>query len=72
VSLPSDLLRHEVIMNLSRVPEETIVDIVFLPLATQRSTRGSEQFNGQVIHAESTYAELAQAGEPTALALTQP
>jgi AcrR family transcriptional regulator len=45
VSLPSDLLRHEVIMNLSRVPEETIVDIVdivFLPLATQRRTRGSE------------------------------
>ena len=37
VSLPGDLLRHEFIMNLSRVPEETIVDIVdtvFLPLAT--------------------------------------
>ncbi len=36
VSLPGDLLRHEFIMNLSRVPEETIVDIVdtvFLPLA---------------------------------------
>ena len=33
--LPADLLRHELIMNLSRVPEETIVDIVdtvFLPL----------------------------------------
>ena len=44
VSLPSDLLRHEVLMNLSRVPEETIIDIVdtvFLPLATQRRTRGS-------------------------------
>jgi AcrR family transcriptional regulator len=44
VSLPSDLLRHEVMMNLSRVPEETIVDIVdtvFLPLATQRRTRDS-------------------------------
>jgi AcrR family transcriptional regulator len=38
VSLPGDLLRHEFIMNLSRVPEETIVDIVdtvFLPLATR-------------------------------------
>ena len=38
VALPVDLLRHEFIMNLSRVPEETIVDIVdtvFLPLATQ-------------------------------------
>jgi AcrR family transcriptional regulator len=37
VSLPGDLLRHEFIMNLSRVPDETIVDIVdtvFLPLAT--------------------------------------
>jgi len=36
VALPVDLLRHEFIMNLSRVPEETIVDIVdtvFLPLA---------------------------------------
>lgn len=35
--LPSSLLRHELIMNLSRVPDETIVDIVdtvFLPLAT--------------------------------------
>jgi AcrR family transcriptional regulator len=44
VSLPSDLLRHEVMMNLCRVPEATIVDIVdtvFLPLATQRRTRGS-------------------------------
>jgi AcrR family transcriptional regulator len=38
VSLPGDLLRHEVMMNLSRVPDETIVDIVdtvFLPLAMQ-------------------------------------
>ncbi len=36
-SLPADLLRHEVLMNLSRVPDETIVDIVdtvFIPLAT--------------------------------------
>ena len=36
LALPVDLLRHEAIMNLSRVPEETIVDIVdtvFLPLA---------------------------------------
>jgi len=36
--LPGDLLRHELIMSLSRVPDETIVDIVdtvFLPLATQ-------------------------------------
>ncbi len=35
VTLPSDLIRHELIMNLSRVPDETIVDIVdtvFLPL----------------------------------------
>ena len=38
LSLPSDLIRHEVLMNLSRVPEETIVDVVdtvFLPLARQ-------------------------------------
>lgn len=37
VSLPGDLLRHEFIMNLSRVSDEIIVDIVdtvFLPLAT--------------------------------------
>ena len=42
VSLPGDLLRHEVIMSLGRVPDETIVDIVdtvFLPLAMDaRST----------------------------------
>ncbi len=33
--LPSDLLRHELIMNLTHIPDETIVDIVdtvFLPL----------------------------------------
>ena len=39
VSLPGDLLRHEFIMNLSRVGDDTIVDIVdtvFLPLATRR------------------------------------
>lgn len=37
VNLPFDLLRHELIMNLGRVSEETIVDIVdsvFMPLAT--------------------------------------
>jgi AcrR family transcriptional regulator len=42
VTLPSDLLRHELIMNLSRVPEETIVgivDTVFLPLATDPRRR---------------------------------
>lgn len=36
--LPGDLLRNELMMNLSRVPDETIVDIVdtvFLPLATR-------------------------------------
>ena len=36
LTLPFDLVRHELIMNLSRVPEETIIDIVdtvFLPLA---------------------------------------
>lgn len=35
VALPLDLLRHELVMNLRRVPEETIVEIVdtvFLPL----------------------------------------
>jgi AcrR family transcriptional regulator len=44
VSLPGDLLRHEFIMTLSRVPEETIIDIVdtvFLPLATQRRGEAS-------------------------------
>ena len=38
VSLPSDLLRHEVMMNLSRVSDEAIIEIVdtvFLPLAMQ-------------------------------------
>jgi AcrR family transcriptional regulator len=38
LSLPGDLLRHEFIVNLSRVPDETIIDIVdtvFLPLATK-------------------------------------
>ena len=38
LTLPFDLVRHELIMNFSRVPEETIVDIVdtvFLPLAMQ-------------------------------------
>lgn len=37
VALPYDLFRHELIMNLGRVPDQTIVDIVdtvFLPLAT--------------------------------------
>jgi AcrR family transcriptional regulator len=36
--LPFDLFRHELMMNFSRVPEETIVDIVdtvFLPLVLQ-------------------------------------
>jgi len=40
-ALPFDLFRHEMIMNLGRVPEETIVDIVdtvFLPLATASVT----------------------------------
>ena len=35
-ALPVDLVRHELIMNLRRVPERTIIDIVdtvFLPLA---------------------------------------
>jgi len=44
VSLPGDLLRHEFIMNLRRVPDETTVDIVdtvFLPLATGPQTKGS-------------------------------
>lgn len=38
VNLPFDLLRHELIMNLQRVPEHTIIDIVdtvFLPLVTE-------------------------------------
>lgn len=37
MTLPIDLLRHDLIMNLKRVPDEVIVDIVdnaFLPLAT--------------------------------------
>ena len=37
LALPGDLLRNELVMNLRRVPDETIVDIVdtvFLPLAT--------------------------------------
>lgn len=43
VSLPLDLLRHELIMNLQRVPEETIIEIVdavFLPLVTKFDARG--------------------------------
>ena len=38
VALPSDLFRNELLMHLSRVPEETILDIVdtvFLPLVHQ-------------------------------------
>jgi AcrR family transcriptional regulator len=38
MALPSDLFRNELLMHLSRVPEETLVDIVdtvFLPLATR-------------------------------------
>jgi Transcriptional regulator len=38
VTLPVDLLRHEFLMNLQRVPEETIIDIVdtvFLPLVLE-------------------------------------
>jgi len=41
LSLPSDLIRHEVLMNLGSVPDETIVDVVdtvFLPLARQPRT----------------------------------
>lgn len=36
-ALPFDLFRHEMIMNLGRVPDQTIIDIVdtvFLPLTT--------------------------------------
>jgi AcrR family transcriptional regulator len=39
VSLPVDLLRHELLMTMSEVPEaaiDEIVDEVFLPLATRR------------------------------------
>jgi len=38
IQLPADLLRHELFMTMTAVPEETIkeiVDIVFLPLAAQ-------------------------------------
>lgn len=38
VALPFDLFRHELLMNLHRVPEETIIDIVdtvFLPLVAE-------------------------------------
>lgn len=41
-ALPFDLFRHEMIMNLGRVSEQTIVDIVdtvFLPLATAPQVR---------------------------------
>lgn len=39
-SLPFDLFRHELMMTLARVPEETLLDIVdtvFLPLVTRDS-----------------------------------
>jgi len=44
LALPFDLLRHELLMNLSRVPDETIVDIVdtvFLPLVASRRGEAS-------------------------------
>lgn len=42
VSLPVDLLRHEAVMHLGRVPDETLVDIVdtvFLPLVREYGRR---------------------------------
>lgn len=39
IALPFDLFRHEMIMNLGRVPEQTIIDIVdtvFLPLVSRQ------------------------------------
>lgn len=42
LALPFDLFRHELIMNLGRVPDEIIVDIVdtvFLPLARDGAMR---------------------------------
>ena len=44
LALPFDLLRHELLMNLSRAPDETIVDIVdtvFLPLVASRRGEAS-------------------------------
>jgi hypothetical protein len=39
VSLPADLVRHYLIMNLAPVPDETLVEVVdriFLPLVAPR------------------------------------
>lgn len=49
MTLPTSLLRHEFIMNLSRVPDETIVDIVdtvFMPLATDPRRRPGAHDHG--------------------------
>lgn len=43
ISLPSTLLRHELLMNLSRIPDETIVEVVdtvFMPLVTDPRRAG--------------------------------
>ncbi len=50
ITVATDLLRHEFIMNLSPVPDETIVDIVdtvFMPLATDPRRRpGAHDYGG--------------------------
>lgn len=43
ISLPSTLLRHELLMHLSRIPDETIVEVVdtvFMPLVTDPRRAG--------------------------------
>ncbi|MBU8815339.1 TetR/AcrR family transcriptional regulator [Mycolicibacterium goodii] len=44
VSLPTDLVRHELLMTMTAVPAETILEIVdniFLPLATEFGSNGA-------------------------------
>lgn len=53
LNVPFDLFRNELLMNLCRVPEETIIDIVdtvFLPLAT--TSRGKAP--GEITGADAT------------------
>ncbi|MFT8355744.1 MAG: TetR/AcrR family transcriptional regulator [Bifidobacterium aquikefiri] len=62
VRLPTDLLRQEIIMNLNRVPDETIVDIVdtiFLPLVTDTRLQSTDREETQLNLSGSFHSRTA-------------
>ena len=66
-SLPVDLVRHDLIMNLAPVPDDTLVEIVdriFLPLVQSQPSR---HHRGQ--RAEQTHQPVTGWGSPDAQVL---